>query len=89
MKPLSDNLITSAPLLFLVLGLAACTGEEFLGGSLASIGIIGLLALALIVYAILDLIKSPMSSTNKIIWGLIIWIVPFIGAIVYLVIGRK
>ncbi len=85
------NLRSALVLAFLsAVSLSACdSGAEFLGGSLLTFGILGLLALALIVYAILDLIKSPMDTTQKIIWGVVIWVIPFIGAIIYLVMGRK
>lgn len=73
----------------IALSLISCTGEEFLGGSIASLSIGGLIALALIIYAIVDLVQSSMETTNKIIWGLVIWIIPFVGAILYLLIGRK
>ncbi len=72
------------------LALSACdSGAEFLGGSLLTLGIVGILALILIAYAIMELLKSNLSSTEKIIWGIVIWVVPFIGAILFLVIGRK
>ena len=70
--------------------LTACDSpESFLGGSLVTIGIVGLLALALIIYAVLDLIKSPLDLTMKLVWGVVIWVVPFLGALAYLFIGRK
>ena len=70
--------------------LTACDSpESFLGGSLVTVGIVGLLALALIIYAIVDLIKSPMDLTMKLVWGVVIWVVPFLGALAYLFIGRK
>ena len=84
-----SRLITSLPVLLVVALLTACSGEEFLGGSIATMGILGILALALIIYAIIDLIKSPMDTTSKIIWGIVIWIIPFLGAILYLLIGRR
>lgn len=41
-------------------------------------------------WAIIDLLKRDFSnSTNKLIWALIIIFVPFIGSILYLIIGRK
>ena len=62
--------------------------ESFLGGSLLTISIIGLAALALIIYAVFDLISSPKPLVEKLIWGAVICIVPFIGALAYLFIGR-
>ena len=69
---------------------SACDSPEaFLGGSVVLVTILALVALALIVYAVIELIKSPMPIVNKVIWGLVIWFIPFIGAILFLVIGRK
>lgn len=78
-----------ATALLAALGLSACDSPEaFVGGSLLTVSILGIVALALIVYAIIDLIRRPMPLVNKVIWGVIIWVLPFIGAIVYLVFGR-
>lgn len=78
--------------LALVTGTLALTGcdspESFLGGSLLTVGIVGLLAIALIIYAIVDLYKSPLDLTTKLLWGVAIWVLPFIGAIAYLLIGK-
>ena len=51
--------------------------------------ILGLAALALFVFALIDAIKRQMDTTKKIIWILVILLVPIIGPIVYLVVGRK
>jgi hypothetical protein len=41
-------------------------------------------------WAIVDLLGSKFQSdTNKLIWALVIIFVPFIGSILYLVVGRK
>lgn len=70
--------------------LTACDStESFLGGSLLTFGIIGLLALALIIYAVLDLVKSARPVGEKVLWGIFIWVVPFIGAIAYLIVGKR
>ena len=72
------------------LTLVACDSpESFLGGSLVTFGIVGLLALALILYAVVDLVKSPKPIGEKVLWGLAIWFLPFIGAIAYLVVGKN
>lgn len=63
--------------------------ESFFGGSLATFGVLGLIALVLIIVAIVDLVKRPMDITQKVIWGLVIFFLPLIGSILYLVIGRK
>ena len=63
--------------------------EQFLGVSLATALLVGLAALVLIVVAVIDLLRSPMPLTEKVIWGLVIWFVPFVGAIVYLIVGKR
>ena len=72
--------------------LAAC-GEDVSGGeAVAGIGLVGLLiglvALALVVYAVLDLLRQPYPMSKKLIWGLVIFFIPFIGAIAYLLLGK-
>ena len=79
------------PLLTLVL--TAC-GEDVSGGEVIAGGIgiylIGsLLALLLIVWAVLDLIKKPYPIEKKVIWGVVILLIPFLGAVLYLLIGRN
>ena len=79
-----------ALLIALTVGLAGCDSpESFLGGSILTIGIAGLLALALIIYAIVDLVRGPLDTGAKILWGIVIWVVPFLGAIAYLLIGKR
>jgi uncharacterized membrane protein YeiB len=44
----------------------------------------------LFIYAFVDLIKSRFANRhNKLIWAIIILLVPFFGAILYLVIGKR
>ena len=66
----------------------------FLGG----IGILELLFITVFVicpiilwiWAIIDLLNSKFSSdTNKIIWALVVLLLPLLGTILYLTIGRK
>ena len=46
--------------------------------------------LVLWIIAIVDLVKRQFKDqTTKIIWALVIIFVPFIGSILYLLIGRK
>ena len=40
--------------------------------------------------AIFDLLKREFEdSTNKIVWALIILLIPFLGSILYFIIGKK
>lgn len=41
------------------------------------------------IIAFIDILKSEFSGNNKIVWLLAVIFVPFIGAIAYLIIGRK
>lgn len=52
----------------------------------------GLLSLAILVLdsiAIIDVLKSSMSSGKKALWIILILILPVIGLILYFFIGRK
>jgi hypothetical protein len=52
--------------------------------------LIFLLPLVLWIFAIVDLIQRQFEDqTNKIVWALVILLIPFIGSILYLIIGRK
>lgn len=51
--------------------------------------IIGLLLLAIWVWAIIDILKRPMSGLMKVVWVALVVFLPFIGVILYLLIGRS
>jgi hypothetical protein len=52
--------------------------------------ILSLLALGLWIYAILDIVRGSLQgSGNKILWLLIVIFFPIVGALLYLVIGKK
>lgn len=70
------------------------TNLLFIGGfggiEIILVLIIAVLPVILIIWAIIDLVTSQFTdSTNKLIWAIIILFMPFIGAILYLIIGRK
>ena len=49
-----------------------------------------LLPLTLLIIALIDILRSTFKdSTNKIIWVLVVIFVPFLGAILYFIIGRS
>lgn len=52
-------------------------------------GIIGLLALVLAVIAIISVVKSSRTGGKKALWIIAILVFPFIGSIVYFVVGNK
>jgi len=41
------------------------------------------------VMAFIDILRSDFSGNNKIVWLLAVIFVPLIGAVAYLIIGRK
>lgn len=52
-------------------------------------GLLGLIVLVLDVIAILDIVKSSRDTGGKVLWILLVVILPFIGMILYFVIGKK
>ncbi|UCS94184.1 PLDc N-terminal domain-containing protein [Echinicola marina] len=59
-----------------------------------SLGIFGFLftivPLVLFIWALVDVIQARFASSDtKIIWVIVIILVPFIGSILYLIIGRN
>jgi uncharacterized membrane protein len=50
--------------------------------------IVGLILLAIWIWAIVDILKRPMSGLMKIIWIALVFFLPFIGVILYLIFGR-
>jgi len=66
--------------------LSSCSGRRSNG----SLSIFGVLYLLLAVAAVLSLLKQDWSVGKKIIWGLVIWIFPFLGSIAYFLFsGRR
>ncbi len=49
----------------------------------------GIVILILDIIAIIDVVKSGMDSTMKLVWILLILLLPVIGMILYFAIGRK
>jgi len=53
-------------------------------------GLWGLLVLILWIWALVDIIKSRFNSdTTKIIWIVVVILLPLLGSILYLIIGRS
>lgn len=52
-------------------------------------GLLGLIVLVLDIIAILDIVKSSRDTGGKVLWILLVVILPFIGMILYFVIGKK
>ena len=52
-------------------------------------GLLSLVVLVLDIVAIIDVLKSSMSTGKKVLWILLILILPVIGLLLYFFIGRK
>ena len=51
--------------------------------------LLGLLILVLDVVAIIDLLKGSMDTAKKILWIILILVLPLIGMALYFLIGKK
>lgn len=51
--------------------------------------IVGFLYLVLFLYALVKILGSPMAPLSKVIWIIICFCFPFVGSIIYLLIGEK
>ena len=52
-------------------------------------GLIGLVVLILDIVAILEVVKSGMSTGHKVLWILLILMLPVVGMVLYFLLGRK
>lgn len=52
-------------------------------------GVVGLIWLILIVWAIIKVANSPAGSISKVLWILILLFFPFFGFIAWLLLGPK
>ena len=52
-------------------------------------GLLSLVVFILDIIAIVDVLKSSMDTTMKVIWILVILLLPVIGMLLYFAIGRK
>ena len=84
---------TCVPALLLAVLLTACgedvSGGEVIAGGLGLYALVSILAFVIVIVAVLDLVKKPYPLQKKLIWGAIIFFVPFLGAILYFLIGRN
>ncbi|WP_207480753.1 PLD nuclease N-terminal domain-containing protein [Arenibaculum pallidiluteum] len=51
--------------------------------------ILGLVVLALDIWAIMNIVSSPATTGAKILWALLIVIMPILGFIIWLVAGPR
>ena len=60
------------------------------GGMMLVFAVLAILALVLWIWALIDAIQNPaLSSNERLIWILVIVLTSWIGALIYLVVGRK
>ena len=52
-------------------------------------GLLSLVILVLDIVAIIDVIRSSMDTGKKVLWIILILVLPIIGLILYFFIGRK
>jgi len=52
-------------------------------------GVVGLIILILDIIAIVEVVKSNMDVAMKLLWVLLIFLLPLVGMILYFALGRK
>ena len=52
-------------------------------------GIIGLIILVLDIVAIVDCVKSGKTTGQKVLWIILILVLPIIGLVAYYLVGKK
>jgi len=52
-------------------------------------GLLSLIILVLDIVAIIDVVRSSMDTGKKVLWIILILVLPIIGLILYFFIGRK
>jgi hypothetical protein len=57
------------------------------GGSMTAI--LGLVVLVLDIIAIIDVLKSLMATGKKVLWIILILVLPLVGMVLYFLIGKK
>ena len=51
--------------------------------------LIWLAGAAIWIWALIDILRSEFSGSNKIIWLLVVFFIPVLGLVLYLAMGRK
>jgi len=52
-------------------------------------GLLGLVILVLDIVAIVDLLKSAKDTGKKVLWFILILVLPVVGMVLYFVLGKK
>jgi hypothetical protein len=51
--------------------------------------ILGVVHIVVFIWALLQILSSSMDGLSKILWIAIVWLLPVVGLLVYLLVGRK
>jgi len=51
--------------------------------------IIMFISILLWIYSLIDILKNSFEKNDKIIWALVVLLIPILGSILYILIGRK
>lgn len=51
--------------------------------------VLGLLFLVLFIYCLVDILNNQFKDNEKVVWIVLVVLLPFIGSILYLAIGKK
>lgn len=51
--------------------------------------LLGLIYLALVIVAILDILKTIKETGKKVLWIILVLVIPYIGVAAYFLIGKK
>jgi succinate dehydrogenase/fumarate reductase cytochrome b subunit len=68
------------------------TGHDFMGSTCMGStfnGLIGLIILALDIWAIINVVKSGGSTGSKLLWILLILVLPVVGLIIWAIAGPR
>ena len=52
-------------------------------------GLLGLVVLVLDIIAIIDCVKRSMDTGKKVLWIIVILVLPVLGMVLYFLLGRK
>jgi hypothetical protein len=52
-------------------------------------GLLGLIVVVLDIIAIVDAVKGPLDTGKKVLWIILILILPVIGLVLYFLLGKK
>jgi hypothetical protein len=52
-------------------------------------GLLGLIVLVLDIVAIVDILKGSMETAKKVLWVILVLILPLIGMVLYFLVAKK